>query len=235
MNRFKDLVIVTKEAILNTIFSLKNSYMLLLLIAIMTVFEFLRNIIGGNMIISIIGYLISIAILSLVAGVLDSIINYNSSGKNTLKESYRRYFSPLINVMFIIYLVQYLLYMVLQMANLNYIYTLIFIVAFKILISPALEMVYIRGYYGYGILFECFNFIAENILTWIPYALVFSIFDYILLKKISFLYAMTNFNTSLVYVLILTLFRLFIYLFKGYLFKELSENSYRKRMFKRSF
>lgn len=237
MNRIKDFLEVSKDAFLNTFKSFKNSYVLILAVAIMSVFAILRSaVIGGGLIVSIITYIIDIMILSVIAGILNSIINYNNTGKNSIQSGYKMYFNSIINAMFVVYIIEFLLTWTIQLANFPSSVNIVIMFLYRILVTPVIELVYIAGFQGYGIIRECFRFIKQNSLIWIPYALLFVFLDQIFVNRAMMMLGFHGVGVGfLLAMLVSVLIRSFFYIFKGHLFKNLYENSYRKRMFKRSF
>ena len=101
----------------------------------------------------------------------------------------------------------------------------------KFFTSAVIELVYIDSIYGFTILIDSFNFVKNNLLIWGVYALIFILVDTLLINKI--VINTLNIGSESIYVMLLALWDTAFLLFKGHLFKILSQHSYGQRKFMR--
>lgn len=231
MDRLKDALILSQKSLKETIRKIKISYVLLIEIFILLMISNYRLINSGNFFVGLIEYLIQIALMSFIVSSLNDIVNYNRSGKENPGYGFKRYFSPLINTYFIIYVVKYILYSIVILANLPINLYLLLLFAFNVIISPVFEFIYINNYYGYDIILRSIEFIKSNFIAWIIPASLYAILELNAFSLFPRFFLLPSIVTLAIKSILLTL----LYMYKGHLYKKLNNSSYRKRKFMENF
>lgn len=230
-DRIKDFLLCSKYAFKESCRKLKKSYILLLFIIIQSMFSNIKlfGLSGAGYIGGIINYLIEVIILCFIVQSLKSIVLYNNVGKKSIENSIQNYFSLLLNTMFAVYIIDLMISILSRGLSLKASFLLNLLV--RLLLSAVLELVYIEGTYGFSVINESIEFVSKNILTWGIYALIINLIEMLLTNKLGINAIGLLSETGS--IILLSVCDTFFYLFKGHLFKYLSEHSYRQRKFMR--
>lgn len=233
--RIKDFIECSKYAFIESVKKLKKAYILFVFLIIRSVFEgmngmsFISQSFNSSIISSLINYFIEILILCFIAQCLRSIILYNNTGKKSIENSVTNFFYLVMSAVFCIYVIKLVLSNLTQLLSPSLGFLILFI--FKIITSAFLELIYIENVYGFSIIGESFNFVKNNLLTWGVYAVIFSLIEGLLIRQITL--SVVNIPSKIIFTVLLALWYTFYLLFKGNLFKILSNHSYRQRKFMR--
>ena len=231
IERIIDFLECSKYAFSESVKKIKKSYILFISLVVRSIFEGMKglSILNSSYLSSLINYFIEILILCFVAQALRSIVLYNNTGKKSIENSISNFFYLIMAAMFSIYIIELIfdnLLSGLDPAISNFLK-----IVFKLFTSAVIELVYIDSVYGFSILIDSFNFVKNNFFVWGIYALIFILIDSFLINKIV---ANTSaFANEFIYVILLAFWDTISLLFKGHLFKILSNHSYRQRKFMR--
>lgn len=232
----KDILDVNIEAFKRTIKGIKYVPLLAVILIIFNVFQsiissiLITNNQASNFILGFARYIIEVAFLSALINILDDLINYNRFNLSKVIDGFTRYMSPLMNTLFIIYVVELLID--LTIGSFSFVLRTISYILILVFRSPLNETIYIANSWGMPAIYDIFDFLKNNFLHWIlplilfvVVELYFNIYTSILLFNLSFILL------TFIFSLILA----FIYLYKGHLFKILYNSSFRKRKFEGMF
>lgn len=229
--RIIDFLECSKYAFSESVKKLKKSYILFIFLVIKSIFEGMKGLstLNSSYLSSLINYLIEILILCFIAQALRSIVLYNNTGKKSIENSVSNFFYLIMSAMFSIYIVELIFNNLLSGLDpkISYIANILL----KFFTSAVIELVYIDSIYGFTILIDSFNFVKNNLLIWGVYALIFTLVDTLLINKI--VINTLNIGSESIYVMLLALWDTVFLLFKGHLFKILSQHSYGQRKFMR--
>ena len=229
--RIIDFLECSKYAFSESVKKLKKSYILFIFLVIKSIFEGMKGLstLNSSYLSSLINYLIEILILCFIAQSLRSIVLYNNTGKKSIENSVSNFFYLIMSAMFSIYIVELIFNNLLSGLDpkISYIANILL----KFFTSAVIELVYIDSVYGFTILIDSFNFVKNNLLIWGVYALIFTLVESILINKI--VINTLNIGSESIYVMLLALWDTVFLLFKGHLFKILSQHSYGQRKFMR--
>lgn len=231
-DRLRDFRQVSKKALIETLSKFKKMYIAFIFIVLRTIFENIRlgAIFGGNMLAGLIEYLIEILILAYLLQALRSVVLYGNTGKKSLENSVGIFWSPLISSFFYVYLIEMMVQMLTYPISKGVF--IFFMAALRFLLSALLEEIYINGRSGMTAVKESAQFVCDNILTYGIYSLVYVWIEFYMSYNYSISLSNIDIN-NFGMVLLLSLITSFFYLFKGNLFKELNDHSYRQRKFMR--
>ncbi|MDD7383275.1 MAG: hypothetical protein SOZ89_04435 [Peptoniphilaceae bacterium] len=235
MDKIKDFLLVSKDAVKLTFNSVKKANYLFIFLIIYNIYNVIDYFFVKSFFAGILSYFALIFIFCFIVNILNSIVNYDVSGKNDITNSISRYYSPVINSVFTVYIIKYLINYTTSVLNITLISEIIIYVIFQIIISSILELIYIDEYYGFDIIIESIRFIYKNILIWLVDIIPFIIINEILKNKLFFLFLTQQKVNSIIIILILAGFHTIYLIFKGNLFKILKTSSFRKRQFERGF
>ena len=229
--RIIDFLECSKYAFSESVKKLKKSYILFIFLVIKSIFEGMKGLsaLNSSYLSSLINYLIEILILCFIAQALRSIVLYNNTGKKSIENSVSNPPYLIMSAMFSIYIVELIFNNLLSGLDpkISYIANILL----KFFTSAVIELVYIDSIYGFTILIDSFNFVKNNLLIWGVYALIFILVDTLLINKI--VINTLNIGSESIYVMLLALWDTAFLLFKGHLFKILSQHSYGQRKFMR--
>ena len=229
--RIIDFLECSKYAFSESVKKLKKSYILFIFLVIKSIFEGMKGLstLNSSYLSSLINYLIEILILCFIAQALRSIVLYNNTGKESIENSVSNFFYLIMSAMFSIYIVELIFNNLLSGLDpkISYIANILL----KFFTSAVIELVYIDSIYGFTILIDSFNFVKNNLLIWGVYALIFTLVETLLINKI--VINTLNIGSESIYVMLLALWDTVFLLFKGHLFKILSQHSYGQRKFMR--
>lgn len=229
--RIIDFLECSKYAFSESVKKLKKSYILFIFLVIKSIFEGMKGLstLNSSYLSSLINYLIEILILCFIAQSLRSIVLYNNTGKKSIENSVSNFFYLIMSAMFSIYIVELIFNNLLSGLDpkISYIANILL----KFFTSAVIEIVYIDSVYGFTILIDSFNFVKNNLLIWGVYALIFTLVETLLINKI--VINTLNIGSESIYVMLLALWDTIFLLFKGHLFKILSQHSYGQRKFMR--
>lgn len=250
MNFFQDMIFVNKTTIKNTIGSFKNNWAIvftgviyitiniLLLLLLSTFFQGILYIFAG-----FIMALVSASLVSNYLYLLFNVINYNQISLEDFKEGFKAFLWKVYGVLFIAWIGQYLLNIILNLINLNWvnlssIITLLIFIA----LNPLPETIYLKSYTPFESITYAFAFMKENWINWLLPNIVFYILIYLFTNKIFTNIFTTHLNFVfdfsprgiVLYLLGQLLFSIMM-IYRGHLFKLLSTSSRRKRMYMNDF
>ena len=232
----KDFIYVNKTAVKNSISSMKYVPVLALILFALGVGEkYLLNLFTtytthGNFILGFIRYIITIIFASALVGVLSDIVNYNRFRFKNIIDGTKRYYLPMSNTLFIVYVVEYLAHIVL--GNINFQYTFIIDILVLVVLSTVYEKVYISEEYGTEAIISSAMFIKDNIIQWLPIVIIFVATKFLL--TVNYAIFILDF-TFIINVGLYSLIMAILYIYKGHLFKILDGSSIRKRQFQGKF
>ncbi|MFM1538358.1 hypothetical protein [Helcococcus bovis] len=236
MEIIKDFIYVNKTAFKNSIFSLKYVPALAMILFVLGVGEnYLLSLLttysrGGNFVLGFVRYIITIVFASALVGVLSDIVNYNRFRFKNIIEGTKRYYLPMSNTLFIVYIIEYLAHIILQ--NIDFQYTFIIDILVLIVLSTVYEKVYISEEYGIEAALNSVMFIKDNIIQWLPIVVIFVAAKFLLtINYVIFTFDITYIMNVVLYSLIMGI----LYIYKGHLFKILDGSSIRKRQFQGKF
>lgn len=229
--RIIDFLECSKYAFSESVKKIKKSYILFISLVVRSIFEGMKglSILNSSYLSSLINYFIEILILCFVAQALRSIVLYNNTGKKSIENSISNFFYLIMAAMFSIYIIELIFDNLLS--GLDPAISNLLKILFKLFTSAVIELVYIDSVYGFSILIDSFNFVKNNFFVWGIYALIFILIDSFLINKI--VVNTSAFGNEFIYVILLSLWDTISLLFKGHLFKTLSNHSYRQRKFMR--
>lgn len=239
MDQLKDTLQVNKLAFNRTIKSL--SYLPILTLVVL--FGMLVNSLAGlllgllasainlSFVFGILEYLVNVCILSLTMACLNNIMTGSRISFNGIKSSWSMYISPLMNTMFIFWLVELAFEALFKPLYANRSLALVFGLIIQILESPMLESVYIANESGTNALMSILNFLKDNMLQWVFIMLLFAGAQLYVSETIGYLTILQLGIVPIIQMLIFSLIISFIYIYKGQLYKILYNSSIRKRKF----
>lgn len=238
MDYIKDALEVNKSALTRTIKSLKYFPAIVLAIVVMVVGNMVGLVISAylsqvvpSIVSGIILYIIDVITMSILMSCLYSVIVGSRLNVKNFTQGWQRYISPLMATRFIFWIIEMVIGMVPVFGPISYILS----IALSVLMSPMLETVYIDGESGVNALMSIINFLKDNVVQWIPVAVVigflFTILNSYIGLGILFLY-----DIKLLLTMVASMFALaFVYIYKGHLYDILHDSSMRKRKFQGVF
>jgi|SRR5260370_15668359 hypothetical protein len=207
----------------------KNAWTLLLPVALFWIWTLLRGVLGfaGGMIGGILLALVLDGLVSCYLYFTGEVVSLSRVRLNELKRSIGAYFWSVVNLNFLIFIVNYLLGMLLRgNSNAGYVYLLVWLLM-VVLLNPAPEVIYITGTYGgVATIQRCIAFIQANWIEWFVPNLAFAAIGYFALPLLMFpqLVIVSSFLLgALVHVAMV---------FRGNLYKALDGTSHRQRMYR---
>jgi hypothetical protein len=172
--------------------------------------------------------LVLAALLSVYLYFVGELVSFSRVRPSELGLSVRAYLWPIVNLLFVVFIVRLVLSLLLQrVPGSGWIFLALYLAAFVIL-NPAAEMIYQRGTHG-GLetAQQSLRFIRDNWLEWfVPNVLIGAL----LFGVASFITALPTPAMLLGGFLLAALFHVAM-VFRGHLFKALAGTSHRQRMF----
>jgi hypothetical protein len=214
----------------------KNPWTVLLPMALLVVFNLLAGMLArlgfiGGLLITLVGAAAGSAYLYFVG----EIVGRSTVRLSEFQLAVRAYFWSLINLMFVIWIVELVLGMVLRGNPNGSVIMTLFTLACLVLLNPAPEIIYQVGTYG-GIatVQRSVAFLQESWIEWfLPMVLVGVAywFGWMGNWRYTAMFHLGQVGPILFAVLLGALFH-YVMLFRGFLFQELNGSSHRQRMFK---
>lgn len=184
----------------------------------------------------ILAYIVKIFLYSHFVGVLSGVVSYRRLNANTLTDGFQRYFAPVSQVVFVLYIAQLLLgriggnllpsLAILSITILLYLY-----------LSATPEMIYIGGSNGYEAIMTSIDFWKENWHAWGPVAVLAIIVQQTIGVQLRVYFLVLTPGLLIRFVIAEFILGLIIALFMvymGHLYAQLQGTSMRGRAFKRS-
>lgn len=248
MDYIEDIIYVNKGSFLKTINSLKKAWPIIFVgliygamsIIITGVLSLLMR--GPLSILSgIISLIITSGLFSNYLYLLTNVIKYGRIDWNDFKNGFTVYLRKIYSIIFIFYLAQLLLSIVLRISGPmgGSLMTLVSLAAF-IILNALPETIYQKYYGPVDTISYSFNFIKENVLNWIIPNIIFFAILYRLLPSITIIPTMLSFGmvpgiNLIIAFLIGQLVFNFGMIYRGHLFELLSTSTKRKREFMKKF
>lgn len=239
MDYIKDAIEVNKSALKKTIKSIKYLPIISLAIIIIVLAQglgnvlvnYVSNIIPSRFLVEIILYIIEVITLSILMSSLYAVIIGSRLTVKNFTDGWQRYIGPLMATRFIFWLIEYALGLLMISGPLIIVLSFIY----TIFISNMLETIYIDGQSGTNAVVSMVNFLKDNLIQWLPVAIITSIFMTYLNKRTRLLFV-AIFDLKLLIPGIISIFVIaFIFIYKGHLYDILNDSSMRKRKFQGVF
>lgn len=239
MDQLKDALQVNKLAFKRTV----NSLSYLPILTLVVLFGMLVNSLAGlliglvgsvinlSIVLGILEYLVNVCVLSLTMACLNNIMTGSRLSFNGIKSSWSMYIGPLMNTMFIFWLVELAFETLFRPLKSSASLVLVFGLIIQILESPMLESVYIANESGTNAFMSILNFLKDNMLQWVFIMLLFAGAQLYISETFGYMTILQLSLVPIIQMLIFSLIMSFIYIYKGQLYKILYNSSIRKRKF----
>ena len=250
MNLIQDLLIVNRQTLKKSVFSLKNNFLIILtgiaytLIniiifgVVLTLFSGVLSIFAG-----IILAIVSAALISNYLYLLYNVINYDRITFQDFKDGFKYFLRKVYTVFFYAWIGSMLFGVIQSAMGVNaYIINLIVTISILILLNPLPETLYLKVLDPMESIMYAVDFMKENWFVWLlPNVILYTIIYYLtgnIITDIFTTHLSLGFSFDgigiLKYILGQILFS-FTMIYRGHLFKLLSTSTRRKRMYMNKF
>lgn len=251
MKYLKDIKVVYKKSLSDTIYKIKKNPVVLFFPLIFSVLISLSNRAFGSLLqvgglyISFLTPVLYALILSIYLDMLSDLMYYDRVHIGNFKSSFRNYFGPIYSVYFVLILINWV---VLMFFRSSYYLTYIIWTAIFLIFNPIVETIYLKDESYISAYSYCLNFMKDNFIHWliplvvyvgIQHFLGFSFLEYISDEAIITLPIGRGFSLDIfrgpasyyIKYLIVEIITGFYIIFRGNLFKILSNSTMRKRQY----
>lgn len=239
MDHIKDALQVNGLAIKRSLASIRYLPIIWLVLFMTTVVTVLTNtllsqfglfnipFVGG-----LIAYLIDVAMMSILAASLSSVIFGGNLTLQNFTAGWQRFINPIMATRFIFWLIEMAIGLVIEpLFRPIAILSMLLAYAIQIFKSPLLESIYIGGDAGQGVIYSIIDFLKNNFVQWIPIMVLFGFLSNILLGYITAGASLLSNWGLLIIFAGQSLLLAFTYIYKGHLYNILHDSNMRKRKF----